>query len=300
MEDRMFPILLGSLLATIFLAGCVGPTGPVGPQGPSGGVASGVVVKSFEAVPAEIYSGDDASFPFTIENVGESTATGVMIKFYGLGTDWENLPKEPESAGNLEGANPSENIAGESYSGEFTATSPSGLKTDNTYTACIRVSYGYETYAEGKIKVYKKDYLDSLPVERAKAIRRSSGIESFKVSNAPVKVSLMGLARPIIIEGDKTVTRKLSFKIENVGQGGNYWGDEKDRKVIITAHVGEHECFKDEEVKLSRRGTATVSCSFNIDGSEIENYETVPVKVTLEYKYFIDSCTSIKVLKSPE
>lgn len=207
-------MILGLVVVAVFLAGCIQLPG-VGPAG----IASGVVVKSFSVVSPEIYSGDDAYFSFTIENIGEADAKNVKVKLFGLGTDW-TIPEKIISVGDLTRSSPAEKIPGGAAYDEFKATSPSGLKVDNTYTASIRVTYGYTTSASGKIKLYSKDYLNTLPIEESRKIRTTSGIESFVATKGPIQVSLAGLPRPLeYAPGGKG---SITLVIENVGQGGNY------------------------------------------------------------------------------
>jgi hypothetical protein len=282
------------LIGVIFLAGCIQLPGgaPV-----TKGLASGVVIKSFSAVNPEIYSGDYAYFDFTVENIGESDASNVCVKIYGLSdtewTDWRPTNKMI-CPGSLNKANPTEKLPGGAASDEFSVKSPTNLKVDITYTAFIRTMYNYSTSGEGKIKLYSKRYLNAMPVEEAKRIRASSGIESFVTTKGPIQLSLAGLSRPLEDGGG---SRRITLVIENGGQGGNYLANPDDRKVRIrTFKVGNTDCGGGEQ-QLPRVGPKMVTCEFTLPS--VEEYTTIPVKVEIEYNYFVDATTTIKVLKSP-
>jgi hypothetical protein len=290
-----------TLVGIVFLAGCIQLPG--GTQTTRGGVSSGVVIKSFYAVNPEIYSGDDAYFDFTVENIGESDANNVCVKIYGLSDmEWTNWQPSNKMTcpGLLNKANPTEKLPGGIATGEFSVKSPQGLKVDTTYTALIRVMYSYSTSGEGKIKLYNKTYLNAMPIEEAKKIRSSSGIESFVTTKgAPVQLSLTGLPRPLEDGGS---SRKITLVIENVGQGGNYLTTPDDRKVRIkTFKVGNTDCTSvagfEREPALPRTGSKMITCEFTVP--PVSEFTTIPVKVEIEYNYFVDTSTTIKVLKSP-
>jgi hypothetical protein len=292
MELKWILVLIGAVL----LAGCVQlPGGGPGVRG----VSSGVIIKEFQPTNREIISGDPAYFGFIIENIGESDATNVCVKIYGLSDiEWTNWQPSNKMIcpGSLRRTSPAEKLPGESAYDEFSATSPANLKVDTTYTAYIRVMYNYTTSGEGKIKLYSRSYLNALPIEEAKKIRASSGIESFVTTKgAPVQLSLVGVPRPI--EDGTGTKRSITLLIENVGEGGNYLSTPDDRKVRIkTFQVGNTNCPTGEQ-QLPRVGFKMVKCEFTLPS--VTEFTTIPVKVEVEYNYFVDKSTTIKVLKSP-
>jgi hypothetical protein len=287
-----------TLIGIVLLAGCVGIPG--GTQ-QTKGIASGVVIKSFYAVNPEIYSGDTAYFSFTLENIGGSDANVTSAKLYGLGSDWNPSTVEMKDIGILNRADPTAKLPGGTYSDEFSSTSPENLKVDTTYTAFIRVTYTYNTSAEGKIKFYNKTYLNSLSIEEARKIRSSPGIESFvTTSGAPIQISLTGLPRPL--EDGKG---KVTFIIENVGPGKNYLNTIDDRTVkIINITIGGSICSslpglssEPQKVILPRVGPKLIVC--DVPSRPVDTYTTIPVKAEIMYNYFVDASTTIKVLRTP-
>lgn len=278
--------LLLLVISVVFIAGCIGQ-----PEEERKGVATGVRIKSFgtEGI-TEIYSEESVTFSLTVENIGEEDATDVKAKLFGLGSDWEwekgykdmgDLYAMPESTGFM----------------QWSPKSPS-LKVDNTYTASVRVAYGYKTTARGYIKVYNMAYLNSLPLEERQKIMKSPGIEGFTVTDAPVTASLVGLAGPLFYrEGEKEV--RINIQIQNIGQGAAYLDSEEDRKVTIESiTINEEQCENEipESVTLPRgSGARSLTCEYTFE--DITDFVKIPIEIDLSYNYFIDGSSSIKVLK---
>lgn len=285
-------LILFSLLFIVYLSGCIGQTS-IGR-----GVATGVIIKSFEPDISEVFSGDSVVFTLTVENVGEEDATNVQAKLFGLGTDW-TWDSGKKTIGDLLKSDPQNKIPGGTGDVNWDATSPSGLRVDNTYTVGARVYYTYRTTASGTIKVYSQDYLRAKP-EEAEKIMKSSGIASFSVTKAPISISLAGVARPLIYRsGSQTST--ITILIDNIGQGTPYRQTETDMQITVTKFkVSDTDCLSkitDSTPRLPRTGQKSISCTFTLP-SEVVEYTTIPIEVQLSYNYFIDSSTTIKVLKT--
>jgi hypothetical protein len=283
---KELPLLL-LVIGVVFIAGCIGQS-----EEEKLGVATGVIIKSFSPDISEVFSEDEATFTLYVENVGEADAETVSVYFFGLSTDWK-----PNSGtcpiGELTKAQPQYEIMGGTGDCQFVSQSPS-LKVDTTYTVNARVSYSYETSALGDIRVYNRTYLDTLPVEEVESIIKSSGVASFEITDAPVSVSLVGVARPFIIKTAKDAT--ITVRINNIGQGQSYQDTQGDREVEITKlEVYETDCTPAEPVKLPRTGHKSITCTFDLPS--VDTLTTFPVKVELSYKYFVDASTSINVLK---
>lgn len=290
MNPRLL-IPLTLVAAVVLLSGCTIP-GIIAPTG----IAAGVIIKEFSPDISEIYAGDSANFHVTVENVGGSDTTGdVTLKFFGLGSDWTTVPQSRDIEGGLTKSQPTYSIPGGQADEIFEVTSPSRAK--GKYDASVRVTYGYTTKATGKLKVYNQEYLKSIPRE-AETIMKSSALESFDVTNAPITVTLAGVARPLIYRG-ATTSAVVTIQISNKGQGFPYLEETDDRKVEIVSVIiyEDKECATDPTgVKtIPRDGSATVACKFNLD--LVEEYTTVPIEINLNYKYYTDATTSINVLE---
>lgn len=294
-------VLLASLLIVVALSGCVELLG-FGGVGVEGGIATGVVIKRFSPDISEIFSEDSVVFSLSAENIGGEDATNVQAKLFGLGTDWTgadwvDTAERTKSIGFLEKSQPEYKVPGGVGDAQWDVTSPVGLKVDNTYTAGVRLSYGYSTTALANIKIYHNDYLKSNP-EDAETIMRSSGIETFTVTNAPIKVKLAGLARPLIYRGEGQKA-SITVLLSNVGQGKPYKTAENDMTITVTnieVHGGECEGSVEKDYRLPRAGEKSIPCRFILP--YIDSYTTIPMEIELSYNYFLDGTTSIKVLKS--
>jgi hypothetical protein len=292
----MKKIVLAALLLSVFLSGCT-----IFGGGTSGsGAASGVIIKSFTPDISEVYPGDDVVFTASVENVGGEDATAVTAKLYGLGSDWRF--SSGYQASPMELTRSQTDMPGGSDDFVWTATAPEGLKTDQTYTAMTRVKYAYTTTAVASIKVYNSGYLRTRPDE-ASAISKSAGIDSLRVTDAPLTISLSGVARPIIYrESGQTYT--VSALISNVGQGYpfkdvvNDDSDENNMGITITSMtVADKACTGQTfpaDVRLPRGGTKAFSCRFTVP--DVSEYTTIPVEIVVNYNYFVDSSAMVTVL----
>ena len=288
-------VLLASVLVVVALSGCIG-------QEAGRGAATGVIIKSFGPDMSEVFSSDPVTFTLSVENVGGEDATDVEAKLFGLGTDWTgddwvNIGSRTKYIGFLERSQPEYKAPGGFGDAQWDVEAPVGLKVDNTYSAGVRLYYGYSTTALANIKIYSNDYLRSNP-EEAEKIMKSSGIESFTVTDAPITIELAGLARPLIYRGSGQ-TASITALLSNMGQGKPYDDEENDMEVTVTGFkVNNVNCVEDaaDIYRLPRAGKKSVPCRFNIPS--VDSYTTIPVEITLSYNYFIDDTSSIKVLKS--
>ena len=288
---------LALLFIVVALSGCVGQ------DDPSGGTSAGVIIKSFGPDISEVFSGDSVVFSLSVENVGGADAKNVRAKLFGLGTDWEyfgqgaNEEKKIPTDGFLERSQPDLKIPGGIGDEDWEAYSPKDLKVDNEYTAGVRLYYEYNTTALATVKIYNSDYLRTKP-EEAESIMKSSGVETFTVTDAPVTVELAGLARPLIYR-ESGQQASVTILISNVGHGNVYQQEEKTPQLnIVNITVNDKPCdtaIENHLVRLPRAGKKSVSCRFTLD--ELDVFTTIPIQVELGYYYFIDSTSSVKVLK---
>lgn len=290
--------LLALLLVVTALSGCVGQTA-------GKGTTSGVVIESFGPDISEVFSGDPVVFSITVENIGGEDADDVSAKLYGLGTDWAgpdwvNTANRVKSIGYLERSQPEFDVPGGVGDAQWDVEAPKDLKVDNTYTAGVRLYYGYKTTALANIRIYDNGYLRSNP-DIAQSVMKSSGVDSFTVTNAPVSIELAGVARPLVYRSDLTGQQAtITFLIENVGQGKPYDTTENDMTVTVeTLLVNGAACQGDGQgtgdYRLPRAGKKSVPCTFTLP--TVDTYTTIPAEIVVGYIYFIDTTSSVKVLK---
>lgn len=308
MKKRTLVLLASLLVVVVAFSGCTELPGFGGGEA-SGGIATGVIIKSFGPDISEIFSEDEVTFSLTVENVGAEDATDVEAKLFGLGTDWKGRKEgeegwfsweqadKIESIGSLENSQPEYELSGGTGDAQWVVKSPVNLKVDNTYSASVALYYTYSTTALANIKIYNNDYLTSNP-EDAESILRASGIETFSVTNAPIKIGVTGLARPLIYksEGQKA---SITIKLGNIGQGKPYKTEESDMTVTVNKieiNSGECEGTVEKDYRLPRAGEKSIPCIFTLPA--IDSYTTIPVEIEITYNYFLYGTTSIKVLKS--
>jgi len=298
MRKQILALIIAPLLM-VFLSGCTDWFAQ------AGGVSSGVILKSFSPDMPEIFSGDDVTFTLNVENVGGEAAANVRATLFGLGSDWSGADWDGAAnsgilktvTGTLERSEPELKIPGGTGDMQWDLVAPSGLKTDNTYVAGVRMKYDYKTTALANVKVYSNAYLKTIP-DQADAIMKSSGIDSFTLTQSPISVELAGLARPVIYKGTGQ-TATVTILITNVGQGYPYETSESDMTVdVLGVTVNGDACNTAPPVtaKLPRSGAKAITCTFNVPS--VTSYTTIPLEVKLGYTYFLDGSASIKVLKA--
>lgn len=291
--------LLALLSIVVVLSGCVG--------GEAGyGTASGVIIKSFGPDISEVFSGDAVTFSLSVENVGGEDATDVSARIFGLGTQWSGegwTTGRTQYIGFLE-RNVPEYGQGGWGDAQWDLVAPGALRVDNEYTAGVRLTYGYGTSAMADIRLYDNAYLRSNPDE-AESIMRASGIESFSLTDAPLRISLSGVARPLVYREAALNQASITFLVENAGQGKPYWdtNDETDMSFYVdSVTVNGAECdvgLTDGIARLPRTGKKSLSCRFTMPSPTTwEAYTTIPVEIKISYNYFTDSSGSVRVLKS--
>ncbi len=291
--------LLISILAVVLISGCIGQSSEA-----TGGT-KGVVIKSFGPVISEIYSGDSVTFEANVENIGEEDATNIKLKLFGLGTDWTgddwaiSASRIKSDIGSLERSQSEDGIQGGVGYEQWDVTSPPDLKVDNTYKASVRLYYSYKTTALANVKVYSNEYLKSNP-EDAESTMTASGIDTFTVTDAPITIELAGLSRPLVYR-ESGQESSMTVLISNIGDGKPYQNSNNEDKPYVTIEsmtVHGDDCLDNIEgqYRLPRSGKKSVSCRFRLP--EVDSYTTIPVEIELSYNYFVDSTSSIKVLKS--
>ena len=313
----MKKLVLTSLLLAVLLAGCIGQGGKQVIAG------NGVIIKSFSPDFEEVRSGEAITLSAMVENVGEADATDVAIELFGLnlgGREWNLISGDnPQKLSVLRKADPSLNLPGESYEFSWNLRTPQNLKVDNTYTADMRVYYKYSTSSVSTLRFLTYDYLKSLPSEQFESVKGTSGVKQSQVSGAPITVSMTVGKRPLIVYEDGD-TFSLQIIVSNVGSGNAfnssaqypgypdgstlssddlYYVDvniDTDLNVDCSPVLGSP---KSGSLRLTRGKSKTMFCTITIPSkAEIGNVRDYSVSVDLNYGYFVDSSTSVNVLKA--
>jgi hypothetical protein len=286
MKKTLFLLLL---ILVLLVAGCIR-------QAPTPtGIATGVIIEKFAPERSEVFSGDEVVIRLNVKNVGEEDAENVRARLFGLGTDWGGERTASKSAPDiLQKSQP--NIPGGTWEEYWNVVAPKDLKVDTSYSIGVRVLYKYKTTAYGTIKVYNDAYLKTKP-EEAEKILKTSGIESFTVTKAPVTVSLIGVVRPLIFK-NVGQNASVTIQVEDVGPGDPYLTNEGDMNINIKVEAPYNQtCIPLQAQRLPRTGPKSIPCKFTFK-ENITDYTTIPIKIELSYNYFLDGSSSIKVLRA--
>ncbi len=316
------------LVGIIVLSGCLG-------QPPNGGTGSsnGVIIKQFYTDFDEVHGEEPVQFTLTVENVGEADATDVRAEIFGgihENAGWvfdsstpsfQSLPTD-----SLRRADPSNKIQGESYDFQWIATAPT-LSVDNTYTADTRVYFKYSTSSVLTLKFITNDYIRTLSTAEADKLKKTAGVTSVKTSGAPLQLSATVGNSPLIVYNNVS-KYALQFIITNVGSGSVFRPtlgitgsialvtgqavipntDLFYADMTITTGGLDMTCpgftLSDTNtlkgsILLSSGKTKALFCKIsNVNKDDIRNTKDYVISADLNYGYFVDSSTSIKVLKT--
>ncbi len=274
------------ILAIIFVAGCV-------QQAQTVATPSGVIVTQFAPEVPEIFEGEDVMITAIIQNIGDSVASDVKATLFGIDPNSWGIANDVQSIGSLEPQ--------EEYEIIWSATAPSISVPEFTFTPVVRVEYYYRTAASANIRFITDDYYNSLPLDERKTVQ--TGIMSTQVSKAPITVSF-STTKKLFKVSDSVSSLPVKVTIQNIGGGIPFYGDdEKVVRVQIDVNPGTVECGDKDYANgaletLIRGERKTIICYIN-PGS-FTNLVDVVLNVNLDYQYYIDSSTSIKVIKPEE
>jgi hypothetical protein len=312
-------ILLGLV---VLVSGCIGQTTVTVTT------SNGLVIKSFSPDFSEVRSGEQVVLSMMTENVGEADATDISAELFGLnigGTEWSltgGSTRVSKIPGNiLRRADPSKSLTGESFEFSWLLNAPSNLRVDNTYTADARVYFKYKTSFISSLRFITYDYLKSLPTDKFEQMKQSAGVVQSKVSGAPIQISATVGNRPLVVYNDGQ-TFSVQIMISNAG-GGYAFGKDANypgfpSNVSTLANSDLHKIYvsissdlridcssvltggdaKHGTITLTRGKTRTMFCTITIPTkASIPNTMDYALSIDLDYGYYVDSSTSIKVLK---
>ncbi len=312
MKKNILPLLL---LGMVFISGCIGQT-PTLKEG------RGLSVKSFSPDFEEVRSGEEITLTALIENVGENDADDVEVQLFGLNLDeWDLLAGDnPQPLNILRKADTALDLPGESFEFSWNLESPYDMRVDNIYTANIRTYYKYTTSALATLRFMSYDYIKSLPSQDFEEAKDSTGVTQSSVTAAPISASVNVGNRPLVVYKDED-TFSVQLIITNVGNGNpfrpseDYPGQPNDDSTLASKDLYyvdvdidtglDLDCSntlgskKSGELRLTRGTSRTLFCTATIPSrAGLGNTKDYAVTVNLEYGYFIDASTKIKVLKT--
>lgn len=297
-------LMLLSVISIVFLAGCAGRGG----EAPTG---AGVIITSFVPDVQSVDAGSTVSFIVNLKNVGGKTSGVGKALFFGLSNDWTLDPATGlKNVPTLAPADSSLGLPGEETSIDFSATiaGTAAKNADVTYDASVRVMYGYTTTVDTLLRFVKSDFLRTAP-------NTPKGIQSSTATAGPLLVT--AAARTPTLSAAST-TGRVQFEIQNIGPGRVITDVPTDgivpatsldiiKTIEVTGVGGGGKCAGTPEsggkVTLSNQRLAggkskVISCDIAVP--DLVNFKDSALKVTLTYSYFVDSTTTITVLKALE
>ena len=201
------------LLAVIVIAGCLGQL----PQG----FSTGINITSFQAVPNQVFAGEQVAFQLIVQNVGPYEATEAIAQLYGLSPDW-TYP----STGGIQPVGPL--TSGGSNTLTWLLNSPSSISTSSrTDYAHVRVYYKYHTEASATLNFVTLQFLQGLnnQTDRDQAARGAVLTQQSTSKNSPITVNFSIPTSQTYPNGVPQVVQyenqPFSFyvTVTNIGQG---------------------------------------------------------------------------------
>lgn len=274
---------LSLLVLVVFLSGCVGQ-----PEGPSAGTA-GVVIQNFKTDLTETEPGMPVILSFTVKNIGGAKATSVSTELIGLTNEWSISPGRTQSISDLLPADPERGITeGQEDYKEWSLTGPA-KNVKLTYNINARVYYTYATVSESLLRAVTYDYF--------RQTQERGGIEITKATGGPLSVTVK--APSTIISGGQVM---VQFEIQNVGGGRAYKSGDKpttNTLDMVSVSISGADCDgTSKEVRLVNGKTGRLYCRVNTAG--VTNFQDFTISLTVNYKYYLESTTSISVLPAIE
>ncbi|MFP4116673.1 MAG: hypothetical protein ACLFQ8_00025 [Candidatus Aenigmatarchaeota archaeon] len=284
-------VLLAASL--VFSSGCIEFGG-----GSEEETGQGLKITSFESIPSEVFSGDSFDLLLDVKNVGGVTAEDVQA---------EITQKSGATEGDLDTTTtinldpPSQDFEGEMHTFDAEMNAPEISVGPENLDIKSRVYYKYNTNARVLLPVMMKDEYK----ERSRAGDEIPSMGVSRVSDGPFSVSIDG-ASPTLVE-DKSGAKDFRFYIEgkNKGKGVPYHTDGHaspdsddlhDINVSIDLPdnvdwINDEDCSGDVTVRDG--DDFQVICEANYTGDS--DFEEIPIDVDLDYGYYIDDQTSVKV-----
>ena len=298
-----------AIIGTLVLAGCVGQT-----SGTTGVTGTGLAITSFEPDVASQFDEKPVRILLDVENQGESTVGMETSQVYlngpiGTGAlDWKLASEETQCRifkRDLNPANPTEERPAGTDSLKWTLTAPSlaaGQTRTDSFTA--RTYYDYRTEAVGTIPAYSE--AESIAAREAKQELAKS---SFVVSKGPLTLEIRVIPDPVVVTDNKEVVT-IDVKVTNSGGGtvykaGAVTGDTTKAPSLVASDLNKVKMkidagslvlsgACDEEQELIAGKPTSLTCDYDIPKPDTS--KSYPIKVTLDYGYYIDASTQVEVV----
>jgi hypothetical protein len=298
------------LSLVVFVSGCTGTGNTVS-------YGKGVIIENFESDLGSlaVESGDDVGLLLRIQNQGELEAGDVEAELYnvdlsewGTGFSWTG---EKKDLGNLLAPDPRTNTEGETQTVQWYLEAPDLPKnTERTYTPYVRVYYDYKTNAQKPVTLVDDEELRRL-IQQGKTLPggitdTSAGPFSVEIKTGDfIKTQRTDDPFPLNIFITNDLWESGGSVIEGTGFFGGFGFDSFQYPVRVTITLppgisltgeGSDGCSTSGEwINLWKGKTAELTCEIRIDDPPDVREEKF-IEVELEYRFYTDSSTTVKVI----
>ena len=302
--------ILAIMSAVVMVSGCTG-------TGDSVSFGQGVIITGFESDLGNLNleSGDDVGLMLRVQNKGELDAIdveaqllGIDLDEWGTGFSWSG---ETQRIGDLIAADSSTNTEGQTATVQWALEAPDLPQgTEFSYEPRVRVLYDYQTKAIKPITLVDVAELRRI-IQQGKSLsagttRTSSGPFSIQIRTGDfVKTQNYDDPFPLNI----FITNDLWESGGSVIQGSGFYGgfggsSEFQYPVKVKLNLpdgmslsgsGQGCSTSGEWVNLWKGKSAELTCEISISDPP-EYREDKLIQVELEYRFFIDAATTLRVI----
>ena len=267
------------------LAGCVGQ-----PGGIVGGGTAGVIITSFSPEVPEVESGSEVNFFVTVKNIGDVDNTGGLnLELLGL-DDWEGEKSKPIPV--LKAADPARGLEGEEQLFELKLTAPKGKEVSITYAPTARATFNYKTESNIQFRFATSEQIRGTPAESTAKVTTTGG---------PFVITVRGKLPVISSTSPKA---KIQLEIQNVGGGRAITSTAGGPDFIIFSiekkKGAEFGCTPKDKFRLIGGKSRLITCTITALNPQPAGFATATLDIKLAYGYFVETTTSVTVLKKIE
>lgn len=315
-NDLGLLFLLVPLAFVVLVSGCTDTSSGVS-------FGKGIVITGWEPDFSSVESGEGVSLQLKIQNTGRSDAENVQAKIininmdeWGTGFGWTGDEKD---FGTMLAPDEQSDTPGQTETTMWMLEAPElpeGMEF--TYQPMVRVTYDYVTRAAKPITLVTTEELRRI-VQQGKTLsgKTTTSTEGpltvqIRTGNF-VKTKDIDQEFPIYILITNDLWESGGSVIPSSGSwGGGWgsWGSEEERypvKMTLTlpermslVNEGSEYCSTSgETVELWKGKTSEITCKVRVDDPP-DVVEEALIQVELEYTYYIDASTSVKVIGTGE
>jgi hypothetical protein len=306
-------IFLLALFAVLVVSGCTTTDG--------GGISygKGVIITGFESDLGSlaVETDDDVSLLLRVQNQGEVDATNAEAILIGVDLNEWNAAfgyTERQPLNTLMSADPVTETEGQTKTAQWDLKAPKLPKgTEFTYEPVVRVFYDYQTKAAKPVTLVDVDELRRI-IQQGKtlsgeATQSSAGPITVQIKTGNfIKTQNYDDPFPLNIFITNDLWESGGSVIEGSSTGGFYYGEKQyPVRVKITLPEGMRlesssstGCSTSGDwINLWKGKSAELTCEVRIDQPPDFKVEKL-IQVELEYRYFVDASTTIKVIGTDE